>query len=268
MVTIQLRQNWLSPAAIPLFCREDEVHVWRIDLSLSPACLERLQPLLSVDERARAGKFRFQPDRDRFTATRGCLRLLLGHYLGVSPETVQFCYGPQGKPALQFPAAAALSFNVSHSHDWALIALGQGQPVGIDLEHVRLDYDWQAVGGLALTPRERAMLATLPPEAQNAVFFKLWTGKEAYVKATGQGLSSPFNQLEVWDLNWLEAWDDLAATAVCLPSSEDPSGSRPWCWYLLHPLPKYVATLATPVPAIALSCWHWHADLFSPRAID
>lgn len=268
MVTTQLGQNWLSPAAIPLFCREDEVHVWRIDLLLSPACLERLQPLLSADERTRAGKFRFQPDRDRFTATRGCLRLLLGHYLGVSPEAVQFCYGPQGKPALQFPSAAALSFNVSHSRDWALIAIGQGQPVGIDLEHIQPDFAWQAVGGLVLSPREQAILSALPPDVQSAVFFKVWTGKEAYVKATGEGLSSPFNQIEVWELNQLKAWDDLAATAVRLPGSEGLSGSQPWCWYLLHPLPNYVATLATTGPAIALSCWHWHDELFSPREID
>lgn len=260
MVTTRLGQNWLFPATVPLFYQGDEVHVWRIDLSLPPACLERLQLLLSHDERSRAGKFRFQRDRDRFTATRGCLRLLLGHYLGVKPETVQFCYGPQGKPALQLPFATALSFNVSHTHEWALVAIGQGQSVGVDLEHVQPDYPWQAVSDLALSPRERAMLAALPSEVQSAVFFKLWTGKEAYVKATGEGLSRPFNQLEVWE--------DLSATSMRLPCSEGTNRSQPWCLYLLQPLPNYVATLAALGPAIALSCWHWHAELFSPRAID
>ncbi len=268
MVITRLSQQWLSPDTVPLFCREDEVHVWRINVSLFPTYLERLQRLLSVDERTRAGKFRFQSDRDRSTATRGCLRLLLGHYLGVAPETVQFCYGPQGKPELQGPEAQALSFNVSHSGDWALIAIGQGQPLGIDLEHIQPDFAWQAVGGLVLSPRERAMLSALPPDVQSAVFFKVWTGKEAYVKATGEGLSSPLTQLEVWDLNRLEAGDDLAATAVRLPDSAGPQGSQSWCWYLLHPLPNYVATLATPGPAIALSCWHWHAERFDLNTID
>jgi 4'-phosphopantetheinyl transferase len=266
--TTQLNQNWLFPATTPLFYRGDEVHVWCIDLSLSLAYLERLQLLLSADEWMRAGKFRFQRDRDRFTATRGCLRLLLGHYLGVNPETVQFCYGPQGKPDLQLPAAATLSFNVSHAGDWALIAIGQGQPVGIDLEHIQLDYAWQAVSGLTLTPRERVRLAALPLEVQSAVFFKLWTGKEAYVKATGEGLSRPLDQLEVWDFDGLEVEGDLAATSVRLPGSEDPNGSQPWYLSLLHPAPNYVATLAVLGPAIALSCWHWHAELFSLRAID
>jgi 4'-phosphopantetheinyl transferase len=181
---------------------------------------------------------------------------------------VQFCYGPQGKPALQFPTTAALSFNVSHTHEWALVAIGQGQPVGIDLEHIQPDYAWQTVSDLALSPRERAMLATLPSEVQSAVFFKLWTGKEAYVKATGEGLSRPFSQLEIWEFDRLEVGEDLAATAVHLPGLAGPSGSQPWCLYLLHPSPNYVATLAALGPAIALSCWHWHAELFSPREID
>ncbi|MBD1874742.1 4'-phosphopantetheinyl transferase superfamily protein [Nodosilinea sp. FACHB-131] len=268
MVTTRLSQNWRFPATVPLFCRGDEVHVWRIDLSLPPAYLQRLQLLLSHDERMRAGKFRFQRDRDRFTATRGCLRLLLGHYLGVKPETVQFCYGPQGKPALQLPSATALSFNVSHTHEWALVAIGQGQPVGIDLEHIQPDYPWQAVSDLALSPKERAMLAALPPEAQSAVFFKLWTGKEAYVKATGEGLLRPFNQLEAWEFDRLEVGEDLAATAVRLPDSAGSSGNQSWCLYLLHPLPNYVATLAVLGPAITLSCWDWHAELFSLGVID
>ncbi|MBD2109789.1 4'-phosphopantetheinyl transferase superfamily protein [Nodosilinea sp. FACHB-13] len=262
MATTRLSQNWLFPATVPLFGGGDEVHVWRIDLSLAPACLERLQLLLSADERARAGKFRFQRDRDRFTATRGCLRLLLGHYLGVKPETLQFCYGPNGKPALQLPFATALSFNVSHAGDWALVAIGQGQPVGVDLECVQPNYAWQEVSGLALSPRERAMLAALPPEAQSAAFFRLWTGKEAYVKATGEGLSRPFNQLEVWEFDRLEADEDLAATSVHLPDPEVPERNQLWCLYLLHPVPNYVATLAVLGPA-ALSCWQWHAELLA-----
>src|SRR5713226_9326224 len=91
---------WLAPttnSALP----NDEVHVWRADLDRPRLQLRRLYGMLSADEQQRAGRFRFERDGNRFIARRGLLRIILGRYLGVEPGSLRFCYGPNGKPALE-----------------------------------------------------------------------------------------------------------------------------------------------------------------------
>lgn len=236
-------------------CQADEVHVWRINLNLPSAQLWQLQTLLAPDEQDRARQFRFQPDRDHFTATRGCLRLLLGRYLSIEPEALQFCYGPYGKPALQSKTEKAISFNVSHSQGWALIAVSQGQSVGIDLEKIRPNYLWQAVSRQIFSAREQAVLQALPTAAQCSAFFKTWTFKEAYVKATGEGLSMPLAQLEILE--------DIDTAQTTLTLQGDAEVGRRWSLQPLRPMLNYAAALATAAELTTIRCWHWNNDLFS-----
>ncbi len=117
---------------------EDEVHVWRADLDCDARVLRRLEATLSTDEKARANRFLFQPDRNHFIATRGILRELLGGYVNRVPERLEFDYAPQGKPSLRAELPeTSVRFNVSHSHGMALLAFTVGRRVGVDLELVR-----------------------------------------------------------------------------------------------------------------------------------
>ncbi len=88
------------PPPLPLALADGEVHVWRADLAAAAAREEALRHLMGEEERARAGRFAFERDRQRFVAAHGALRTILARYLGVGPRGLRFSSGQWGKPAL------------------------------------------------------------------------------------------------------------------------------------------------------------------------
>ncbi|MDK3158307.1 4'-phosphopantetheinyl transferase superfamily protein [Kamptonema cortianum] len=173
---------------------ENEVQVWRVFEGQQTFPLERLQAILSLEERERAAKFRFETDRDRFILARGLLRVLLSYYTGQAAADLCFRYGEFGKPELEPPAVC---FNVSHSPGLILYAVTRDRAVGIDVESIRTDFPDLEIAQKFFAPQEFAMLRQLPPEMRCLAFFWGWTCKEAYIKATGKGLSLPLNQFTV-----------------------------------------------------------------------
>ena len=188
--------DWRSPPAVPQL-QPGELHLWRADLRSVPQNLEnRLRQMLSEDERARANRFYFDPDRLRFTLSRAGLRMILGHYLNCPAAALQFAYGSSGKPTLAAPAEP-LCFNLSHSQDLVLYAVAWNREVGIDIEQMRADCDYEAIVGRFFSAPEQQELAQLSPDLRLQGFFNGWTRKEAILKAMGKGLTVPLEQLEV-----------------------------------------------------------------------
>lgn len=147
--------------------------------------------LLSAEERARAGRFRIAEARDRFVAARAELRRRLAARLGADPAMLALVDGPWGKPRLADPdAAACLSFNLSHSADWAAIALADSPAppeIGVDIEATgRLD-DLEGMARVALHPREADAWQALAAADRPGDFYRRWTRKEAVMKAVGLG---------------------------------------------------------------------------------
>jgi 4'-phosphopantetheinyl transferase len=174
------------------------VDVWQAVLDRPDEALERLNESLSVDERARADRFRFELDRRRFVAGRGVLRAILSGYLAVPPATLRFEYSAHGKPRLAAPfASEALRFNVSHSRGLALVAVTNGREVGIDVEYVHPILEADRIAESLFAPGEWAELRSLPPPQRLEAFFICWTLKEAHVKARGEGLSVQLDAFEV-----------------------------------------------------------------------
>ncbi len=175
-----------------------QVHVWAIPLDVPETTLRPLARLLSPDEVHRASRFRLEQHRKRFAAGRGALRRILGACLEVSAETLKFSYGPNGKPAVASPpGAGGLEFNLSHSEDLALLAVTRGPSVGVDLERVRLLPDADDLVQRFFSRREAAVFQRLPPRERPAAFFNLWTRKEAFLKATGEGIAQSLHLVEV-----------------------------------------------------------------------
>lgn len=167
----------------------DRVQIWQADLNLEPDRIRPFRELLAPDERRRAERFRFDRDRVHFTVARATLRLILSPLVGVPPEDLVFGYGDRGKPYLiAGNTSGELQFNVSHSDGRALYAIAFGCRVGIDLEPFR------PLEGLRLAKRffcdreSEKLRSESSAERQNALFFQLWTAKEAFLKATGTGL--------------------------------------------------------------------------------
>lgn len=168
-----------ADAIVVAFLRSD-----RIDIDAAAACL-------NADESARAARFHHQRDRRDFVVARAALRDLLGACRGEPAATVQLAYEPAGKPFLV--ADPALHFNVSHSAGVCALVVTRVGRVGIDIEEIVTGSD--VVNDIAgqLADDERDALAACAPDQRNAHFFSLWTLKEAYAKARGDGLSLPLD---------------------------------------------------------------------------
>jgi 4'-phosphopantetheinyl transferase len=165
-----------------------EVHVWSLDVDRADHEVAVLGGMLTADELLRAGALRTDDGRRRFVASRAGLRALLAGYLEWEPNEVAFAASAQGKPRLD--PLSPLRFNLSHSGAVALVAVAVDAEVGIDVEQVRPRRD---LGGLArrvLTEAEREAVDTAPPADRERAFYRHWVAKEAFVKATGRGVSS------------------------------------------------------------------------------
>jgi 4'-phosphopantetheinyl transferase len=193
---VDLSQTWLT-APTDLVLSSGNIHVWKIELQSGELQLKSWQETLSRDEVSRAERFHFPIHRQRFIIGRGSLRYILSYYLGVEPAQVQFAYQQHGKPILadRF-AESRLCFNLAHSQDLALCAVNYQHPIGVDLEYIRSLSDVESLAQRFFLPGEYDLLRSLPPDQRQHCFFRYWTCKEAYLKATGDGLIQ-LEQVEV-----------------------------------------------------------------------
>lgn len=189
--------EWSSTEENPVL-QSGEIHIWRAFLSVDHEVLRRLESTLAADEKARAARFIFDRDRYHFIAARGILRDLLGRYIQRAPETIGFAYGPHGKPAIaDTDANLAVRFNLSHSHGIAMIAIGLGRELGIDVELLRPEFAGEDIAKRYFSEKEAKELGGLSAELRTEGFFRCWTRKEAYIKARGDGLHVPLDSFSV-----------------------------------------------------------------------
>jgi 4'-phosphopantetheinyl transferase len=157
-----------------------------------------LEELLDPAERRRADRFGTSGHRRRFVVGRGSLRTILAGYRDEPPAKLVFRSGALGKPALaEDHGPAALQFNVSHAQEIELVAIARGRQVGIDLEQVRPIDDADRIVADLFSAYERSVYFGLAEEQKRYAFFRCWTRKESYLKATGQGLSFPLDGFDV-----------------------------------------------------------------------
>jgi len=216
------------------------IQVWQIPLAVTEDIVEAYLECLSSDERSRAERFRFDRDRRRFVVARGVLRHLLAREFGQTPQSIEFCYGEYGKPSVsasqdlmtqtQSGDPCDFYFNLSHSGEIALCALGYRYRVGVDIEKIK---DIQRLDSMM----EHCLLSTEQTEVSATddplrAFLQRWTCKEAYLKAIGIGLiqsmktvnvrlepplfvALPQGDSQTWQLSLMQVPDDyVAALAV------------------------------------------------------
>ena len=175
--------NWRKPAE-RLSLLPGEIHLWRASLARN---IDSLAAILSYEELQRGQRFRCEEHRRRFCLARAGLRFILAHYLPIAPRQIVFREGPYGKLYLA-GGAMELQFNLSHSRDLALYAVTLDCEIGVDTEWINPDLPVQPLVARFFAPSEQAIL-DLPASQQLAAFYRLWTRKEAYLKALGLGLS-------------------------------------------------------------------------------
>ncbi len=170
--------------------KDNELHVWMYSLeSLGKnSSIDYYLPFLSPDERKRAAAFKFKKYKSSNIFSRGLLREKLGEYTGIKPDEIEFSYSPAGKPELANKNCADIKFNVSHSEDLIAIAFSSGNEVGIDVEHVRHLNDLEGMINYNFSDFEQDSIEGYIGGERNDVFFRFWAHKEAYIKATGDGV--------------------------------------------------------------------------------
>ncbi len=241
-----------SPASS--FSSPLDVHVWRVGAAApSPAGRGRLlrdsspDRVLDAVERARAARYAFEDGRQAFIARRAALRHVLGRYTGEAPEAIRFAQGSNGKPRLE-RSPADLHFNVTHSAGRSLIAVAPGRRVGVDLESVEHGGRPDEVVEVALSPRELEAWRALPDELRPAAFLRAWTCKEAFLKATGEGLARRPSGF---------------AIPKRLPAALDREGTT-WSVSELRPWPEFAAALAVEGGHPRITLYDWPDGSLSP----
>jgi 4'-phosphopantetheinyl transferase len=194
------------------------ISVW--PLAVSAARLAALKSVLSDDEKERAGRFKLETAAREFVISRGITRELLAAACGCTATEIVLTIGPRGKPRLVIPPSP-LTFNLSHSSGYCALAVGAVSAIGVDIEALR-----DTVGDVAknvFSVREAEHYATVAPADRTRVFFRGWVAKEAYLKATGEGLGGGLKSLEL---------DPTANTDIRpLAIGGDQTAPRAWCFH-------------------------------------
>jgi 4'-phosphopantetheinyl transferase len=225
-----------------------QVHVWRAPLAVTERAQHDLWELLDADERERANRFRNERDRRRFVVAHGILRALLAGYAAVPPAELRILSGAHGKPHVGHAhRGAALGFNIAHSGDLALLAFATGRELGVDLEEIDAGTTDPSLAERFFAPGERRSISARPPEERPRTFARLWTLKEAYMKATGLGMSQALNSFEVQL--------DSGAPALVEAPGADPA--RGWSLRELNVGGQYAGALCVEGAAWDLCCWNW-----------
>lgn len=197
-----------------------EIHLIFPDASGAPA-------FLTASEQERAGRFRFEDDRRRWSACRSSLRNILAHKLGMAAEAVPIVIDSLGKPLLAVPFQD-LHFNLSHCDGLAVVALSRDAPVGIDIEHETRAASLMECETTFCHPAEISSLPSIASDRALALL-DIWTAKEALLKAVGTGLTIAPEKLRI----------DFTATpfaAITDPFDAEISNQR--VHPLSHPLLK------------------------------
>ncbi|MBK8783720.1 MAG: 4'-phosphopantetheinyl transferase superfamily protein [Anaerolineales bacterium] len=243
------QDNWTSPPD-SLHIESRHVDVWRIFLNLQADSIKLAESTLSADEAQRAARFHFPKDRDHFVAAHGILRQIIGRYLHCKPGELTFSVNQYGKPSL---VDSKLEFNLSHSGDFALLAITQNRKIGVDVERVRQGISSHVIAQQYFSKAEVAELQSLPMEQREAAFFTCWTRKEAYIKAQGIGLSLP---LESFDVSLSP--NEPAMLRAVRPDSQEAAR---WTLRPLDVAPNYAGALAVEGIDLDFRLWDWNSTV-------
>ena len=216
--------------------------------------MEEILSRLSAEEQQRAARFRIAEARHRFILARVMLRHQLGTEIGIVPESVFFATGKHGKPRLDIPGIDdPPQFNLSHSGDVVVFVVGSVD-VGVDVESLRDVRNAERMARRFFSPSEQSVIQSLGGATRDHAFLRIWTQKEAFLKATGLGVGMPLREVETEP-------DPQAPPRLHAIAGDQKEAAR---WSLLEAgIPGAVCTVAVRQPAAELE-----VRRFTPADLD
>ena len=244
--------SWSSvPSRLHL--NRDEVHVWCVNLNVLDLDINCLKHILSKEENDKADSFHFKDDRENYIGRHAILRKILGRYLSLEPNNINFSYRSHGKPSLSnYSNGDKIHFNLSHSKGLVLYAMTRGREVGIDVERIIPGImDEQFISNV-FSQKELYSIQSLPMDMRTNALFQNWTRKEAFIKALGQGLS--------YDLKRIDVSAALGEKSIISNRNSDADNS--YCWSLrdIELGPGYAGSIVVEGYNWALKCWKLECD--------
>lgn len=229
----------------------EPVEIVTFSLSCDEQARRALYGLLSDDEKRRAAAFRFDKHRNRFISGRARMREILAMRLDCAPADIDFQLNRYGKPSVGNPALPdALQFNASSSSSLGAIALATGMEIGLDIEKIKcgkLD-DFDRIVKYQFTTAEYDWYRRHQASERNRIFYRLWTCKEAYLKALGIGLNGKLDGFSI----------DLQDREPSVSYSElENGGSSRIHLNQFEPEVEFVACLASPLPCSRIEISQW-----------
>ncbi len=207
----------------------DEIHVWSHTIHFDDPFLREAPYLLSNEELNRAAKYHFEKDKRVYESGHVFIRKILAHYTSLDAAKLDLSPIVNQKPKLE-NSPFRIHFNISHSGNKILVALGFNSDVGIDVEKIIPDFDMDGFAEANYHPNELEQFRSMKGIEETDYFYKIWTRKEAWLKLTGEGINDKLKEL------------DFSGTIKSAPIP--PHGHHDLYMSSWNESPEYLATLA------------------------
>ena len=232
------------------FLDENEIHIWNYTLKPDKKLAEFYFDNLTEEEKDKAEKIIIKEVKYRNILSRVITKKILANYLDKKLNRIHYCYNRFGKPGLSSEINPMnLNFNISHSGDLGIIAISKNNPVGIDIEQILELNDLDNLMDLIFTESEIKQIDLLDHFDKTKMFYKIWTAKEAFVKAIGQGLSFPVKNIEL-EINHLE---NISIKYI----KKFPDSLNDWQLLSFVPEENYISTLAVNINNVKTKNFKW-----------
>ena len=231
-----------------------QIHLWQYPIGAPPDArhLAHAMTLLSHAEKKRCAAFHLEKHGAEYAVSHAMLRLALSQYAPVRPEEWQFLTREKGKPEIAGPALdPPLWFNLSHTDGFAVCVAGRVRQLGVDVENMSRKTSHEELAKRFFAPAEHEYLRTLPPNLQRDAFFRIWTLKEAYIKADGRGLSIPLDSF-----HFRFSTDSPAQVTLESNAESNPSA---WSFFEFQPGPDHRISIGVKNPehgTLQVECHH------------
>ncbi len=233
---------------------DNEVHIWSYLLDAAISDVDFFYGLLSEEEKRGIEKIKLPGVKNRRIISKAVVKDIISKYLGININQIKFLYNRFGKPVLPEDInLPGLSFNISHSGGFGIIALINKNQIGVDIEEIIELEDINDIIHTCFSKNEQSLFNNLELSEKTSLFYKIWTGKEAFIKAIGHGFSFPLQNISF-------GLDDNKRIMITEIVNLQENLNN-WKVYNFNPRENYTSTVAVNLDSFLIKEFEWSQNL-------